>query len=167
MPASCELHGRECWRDIPGYEGFYQASTLGRVRSVSRMAATWFGQRSVHGRILVPWKVMQSGGSKVTSLQVDLSRHNRIKSFCVHKLILLTFVGPPPVGMVCCHGDGKPWHNCLANIRWDTHKANEADKLLHGTDNRAENIRGVNRWSGVGCKANRSYCRKRKKAVNG
>jgi hypothetical protein len=48
-------------------------------------------------------------------------------------LVLLTFVGPCPDGMECCHNDGNPSNDSKGNLRWDTYEANEADKRLHGT----------------------------------
>lgn len=48
-------------------------------------------------------------------------------------MVLEAFVGPCPNGMECCHNDGNPANNVLANLRWDTPKANNADKRAHGT----------------------------------
>ena len=50
----------------------------------------------------------------------------------VHHLVLEAFVGPRPAGMECCHYDGDPTNNRLANLRWDTSKANKADTKRHG-----------------------------------
>jgi hypothetical protein len=54
-------------------------------------------------------------------------------SHYVHRLVLQAFVGPNPEGTVCCHNDGDPSNNRLNNLRWDTYRANEQDKLRHGT----------------------------------
>lgn len=51
----------------------------------------------------------------------------------VHRLVLEAFVGPCPPGMECCHNDGDPSNNALANLRWDTSASNNADKIRHGT----------------------------------
>jgi hypothetical protein len=56
----------------------------------------------------------------------------------VHRLVLEAFVGLCPEGMQCCHNDGNPANNALSNLRWDTPKANQADRLRHGTDYRGE-----------------------------
>src|SRR5262245_4122456 len=53
--------------------------------------------------------------------------------FSVHRLILEAFVGPCPEGMECCHHDGNPANNRLANLRWDTRRQNQPDARRHGS----------------------------------
>lgn len=48
-------------------------------------------------------------------------------------MVLETFVGPCSKGMEGCHNDGNPGNNFIGNLRWDTHKNNENDKIEHGT----------------------------------
>jgi len=57
------------------------------------------------------------------------------KSFIhkVHRLVLLTFVGPCPPGMQACHNNGNPFDNYPSNLRWDTISANQFDSIKHGT----------------------------------
>jgi len=66
-------------------------------------------------------------------LAVTLYGASGSKQTFIHKLILEAFVGPCPDGLVCCHEDGNPANNALSNLRWDTHKANAADSIRHGT----------------------------------
>lgn len=144
----------ERWRDIPGYEGFYRVSDWGRVKTVKRYSRhPKGGMRIVQSRILKSWIVWSRKGRnrKIRALQVSFSCKGVVEAKQIHPLVLLAFVGPRPDGMDCCHNDGDPTNNRLDNLRWDTRSGNEADKRIHGTDNRAENIRGVNRWTGVGC----------------
>jgi hypothetical protein len=138
---------KEVWKDVVGYEGLYRVSVLGRIKSVDHMIGHWRGGlRTWPGRILKPFP------HKRGSLFIDLCKKGAVNRFFVHHLVLLAFVGPRPSGMECCHGDGNNGNNKLSNLRWDTHASNEADKLKHGTDNRAENLRGVNPWTGEGCR---------------
>ena len=58
----------------------------------------------------------------------------------VHILVLITFVGPCPDGMVCRHLDGKPTNNHVLNLAWGTPLENSADRILHGTDCRGERV---------------------------
>lgn len=114
----------EIWRDIPGYEGAYQASSLGRIRSVPRR-----GQRIGRlygGRVLIP----NSAGPR---LLVTLSVGNQVKTIAVHKLVCLAFHGPRPEGkQVVAHWDGDHLNNRADNLRWATYVENEADKRRHG-----------------------------------
>ena len=57
----------------------------------------------------------------------------------VHRLVLRAFVGEPPPGMECCHEDGNRTNPALSNLRWDTRKNNNADRLRHGTSPRGTN----------------------------
>jgi hypothetical protein len=54
------------------------------------------------------------------------------KSVLISRLVLLTFVGPCPEGMVACRNDGNPGNNRLSNLRYDTHAASVADAARNG-----------------------------------
>ena len=105
----------EVWKNILGYEGQYQVSTLGNVRSFRRSAAP---------KLLKPGRM--SGGH----LSVALGRGN---SRCVHELVLLAFVGPAPIKHECRHLNGKPADNRLENLKWGTRSENILDAVAHGT----------------------------------
>jgi hypothetical protein len=72
---------------------------------------------------------------------VNLHRLKKRTRKLVHVLVLESFVGPRPDGMQACHNDGNPANPRLSNLRWDTPKANQADRVKHGTDLRGEDIR--------------------------
>lgn len=59
--------------------------------------------------------------------------NGRYRHFRVSRLVLETFVGPPPDGHNAAHNNGNPRDNRLENLRWDTQKGNIADKKRHGT----------------------------------
>lgn len=118
----------EEWRAIPGYEGIYEVSDLGRVRSLDRQSTAG---RSLRGRIRAAAK--DKGGY----LRVPLHHGRAVRYTGAHRLVLEAFVGPCPPGMEACHNDGDPSNNALSNLRWDTKSANMLDKLLHGTNREA------------------------------
>lgn len=120
----------ECWKDIPEFEGYYQVSDLGRVRSVDRHIpnSRGVGTRLMRGKILSP-RVMEPYGHLLVLLSMGSKRWTK----CVHRLVLLTFIGPCPPGQESCHNDGKSSHNHLTNLRWDTHTNNMLDTRKHGT----------------------------------
>ncbi|MDE2095639.1 MAG: HNH endonuclease [Patescibacteria group bacterium] len=115
----------EVWRDIPGYEGWYQASNLGRIK---RTVDKRDGKRIVHEKILKPWKTKRKG--KIRNLQISLSKEGKKQVFSVHHLILLTFIGPCPIGYEGCHNNSIPTDNRVVNLRWDNHINNCKDKRL-------------------------------------
>jgi len=117
------LHMTEIWLPIRGYEGLYEVSDLGRVKSLARIA----GKNIIEDRLL-RGRVTEYGYVRVT-----LSRDSRTKSFAVHRLVLEAFVGPCPEGMEGCHGNGTPADNRKDNLRWDTPESNWQDKVKHGT----------------------------------
>lgn len=122
----------EVWKPVVGFEGYYEVSDAGRIRSVTRKCSngtTW------PGRVREP--VAQG---KYGHLAVMLYRDCRATKRYVHRAVLDAFIGPCPDGAEACHNDGDPTNNALTNLRWDTRKSNMADKRLHGTDQRGEQI---------------------------
>ena len=105
----------ENWKDVPGYEGAYEVSDAGRVRSL------------LSNRILKPYKT--NNGRNIVSLYKDGLRQR----FLVYRLVLITFVGHPDEGQVACHNDGDRTNDQLSNLRWDSQSRNCADKEDHGT----------------------------------
>lgn len=122
----------ETWRPIPGWEGFYEVSDLGRVKSCAR---------SVPGRpgvlIVKRERLLKPMTTRIGHRTVALCRDNRRTTRGVHRLVLLAFVGPAPDGTECCHNDGDPANNVLSNLRWDTHQSNMVDKVIHGQHHNA------------------------------
>ena len=70
---------------------------------------------------------------------VALCRDSRRHPFQIHILVLITFIGPRPDGMVCRHLDGNPGNNHLSNLVWGTLSENQRDRIRHGTSNLGEN----------------------------
>lgn len=103
----------EVWKDIPGYEGLYQASNLGRVRSLNRVDA--LGRR-IRGRVLKPGTHLDG------YLMVDLSKGGVAKHYSVHRLILLAFRGESDLD--ANHRDGDKANNRLSNLEYVTPSEN-------------------------------------------
>ena len=119
----------EVWKDIPGYEGRYQASNEGRIRSVDRYVRVVphgvEAKRLIKGQILKPGRYCKSGHVSV------VLGHNANGS-PVHQLVALTFIGPCPDGMEVCHNDGDPTNNAVSNLRYDTRTENIKDVYRQG-----------------------------------
>jgi hypothetical protein len=102
------------WKDIPGYENMYQVSNLGQVRSLKRTRKSKGGSTSiVRQRTLKP--TLGSNGY----LKVCLSHKNKRKTFCIHKLVAITFMNHEPSGhyQVIDHVNMNKLDNRLQNLR--------------------------------------------------
>lgn len=154
----------ECWLPVTGYEGSYEVSDQGRVRSLPRTVQRLGHENST---LSVRGKYLRRTPRPDGYLQVALARGaTSHKSWLVHRLVLVTFVGPCPHGMESCHNNGTRSDNRLINLRWDTMSGNMFDKKRHGTDhqlNKTHCPKGheytpENTYSRPGSRANR-HCR--------
>jgi HNH endonuclease/NUMOD4 motif len=123
----------ELWIDVVGYEGFYQVSPLGYIRSVDRVITSKEGKawksRPMKGCVLKPCPY-----GRCKHLGVTLCVNGFKKMHFVHKLVMLSFVGVCPDGKEVRHLDGNVNNNKLSNLAYGTPKENQADRILHGTD---------------------------------
>lgn len=116
----------EEWRDIPGQEGRYQVSNLGRVRSVSRRVPCGFGHtKGVKGRVLKPRVSNKSG-------HVAVGFYHRGPKAWVHRLVADVFLGPCPEGLEVRHLNGDPADNRVDNLEYGTRQQNVRDIAAHG-----------------------------------
>lgn len=120
----------EIWRAIAGFEGAYEVSDLGRVRSLDRSVecATKLGNRQIKvlkGRIL--------SAKPLPYPSVMLSLDNKPIRRRVHVLVADAFLGPRPEGLDVCHNNGVKTDNRASNLRYDTAAANSADAQDQGS----------------------------------
>lgn len=119
------------YRDIPGFPG-YRVGSDGTVWSCRKMG------KGNTDKVGTNWRLMKPGTLPKGYRLVQLRKDSKYHHCYIHRLVLLAFIGPCPEGMEGCHEDGNRDNNQLSNLRWDTHKNNQADRLRHGTDNRGE-----------------------------
>lgn len=115
----------EEWKDIQGYEGYYQVSNLGRVKSVSR---TRLGNKK--SVISVPEKILKGGitrGYRTVILCID----SKIKSFSIHRIVANAFIDNPYNKSQVNHIDGIKLNNTVDNLEWTTAQEN----TQHAWDN--------------------------------
>lgn len=114
---------KEVWKDVKDYEGLYQISNFGRVKSL----LGWDGKRYIkRERILSPSK--QSLNPDYGRAVVNLCKDGKRKTFKVHRLVATAFL-PNPEGLnIINHIDGNPLNNKVDNLEWcDTlHNVNHA-----------------------------------------
>jgi len=111
----------ERWLPIPGYEGRYDVSDLGRVRSW----LPWRGEP-------VP-RIRKALVNDNGHLAVSLSNDGCQVTAKVHQLVMLAFVGPRPDGLETRHLDGNSVNSRLDNLTYGTHSENSMDRVSHGT----------------------------------
>ena len=112
---------KEEWKDIKGYEGLYQVSNLGRVRSLDHYVKNGHGNRLVHGKILKPYK------SSHGYLFVALGKKAKHRS--VHRLVATAFIQNPQNLPEVNHKDENKSNNVSSNLEWCNHIYN----ALYGT----------------------------------
>lgn len=104
----------EIWKDIPGFEGMYQASSMGRVRSVNRTINLANGRkRTLPSKMLKP-------GEQNGYLRIALSIGGKETTYLVHRLVAATFIGPASEGMEIDHINEDHGDNRLKNLRYLT-----------------------------------------------
>lgn len=120
----------EEWRPVVGFEGLYEVSDLGRVRSLDRWVVYVDGRRAWLPGVL---KKGSSGAHRYRTVYLP-GRQARY----VQDLVLAAFVGPKPEGMYSLHRDDDPLNNRLGNLYYGTQKSNAADKYVNGGQSFAE-----------------------------
>lgn len=123
----------EQWKDIPGYEGLYEASNLGRVRTV-------YGKTTSNARyekrvwkkqlILKPKYERRKSGSNRDG-RVCLWKDSADKTVLVSRLIAMTWCDGYEEGMTVNHKDGNPLNNAANNLEW----ISLSENINHGFDN--------------------------------
>lgn len=112
------------WRSVIGYEGMYEISENGDVRSLDRIISSGARRKG---------RVLKFTGKKARYRQVGLSKNNRVKVCDVHRLVAQSFIGPCPVGKQVRHKNGLSKDNRKVNLGYATPKENTLDKFQHGT----------------------------------
>ena len=117
----------EIWKAIPNWEGLYEVSDLGQVRSLNRVVKGRSGPTRYQGRVL-----KTSAGMRYPHVTlVNTGEKGRREVWHVHDLVLLVFVGLKPIGLEACHANDIGSDNQLTNLRYDTRSANSREGLIN------------------------------------
>jgi hypothetical protein len=108
----------EIWKDIIGYEGYYQISNLGRVKSLDRIVDNRRGQFLRKGRFLKPYK------STKAYMLLGLCVNGKMKAFTFHRILAKHFIPNPENKKEINHKNGVRDDNRLENLEWVTGSEN-------------------------------------------
>ena len=125
----------EIWRDIPGYEGRYQVSNMGRVKSLGHVISRRNLLTGGRSHVRVADRLLKPQPQPSGHLYVKIG-HKPARHFRVHRLVALAFLGPCPSGMEVCHNDSDPTNNRVDNLRYDTRSGNRLDMVRKGNEGR-------------------------------
>lgn len=115
---------KEVWKEIPGFEGYYEASNLGNIRGVDRVVNCIWGK-------CYPIKSREKATyqDKDGYLHVCLSKENKKCVPFIHRLVAMAFVENPGNKPCIDHIDGNKTNNRADNLRWCTHKENNNNPI--------------------------------------
>ena len=121
----------EIWKDIRGYEGLYQVSNYGRVKSLPRTITnlgTKGGLYHIKGRILKP----QVNRNRHNYCEVNLYKGAKSKRHKIHRLVAETFIDNPDCKLEVNHKDGDKANNYVENLEWVTDQENKTHAWSNG-----------------------------------
>lgn len=110
----------EEWKPVVGFEGYYEVSSLGRVRSVERAVIDKRGRRRMYPAMMLATYLNCHG-----RVLIGLWRDNRINRMSVHRLVAMAFLPNPDNLPEVNHKDENPQNNRVDNLEWCTHFYNQ------------------------------------------
>ena len=110
----------ETWRDIPNYEGLYEVSDKGRVRTKEGKIT----HTKYHGVRRWKSRILKEKNKDAREARVDLWKDGKPKGFLVHQLVGLAFLSNPNEYKDINHLDGNPRNNNVENLEWCDHYRN-------------------------------------------
>ena len=114
----------EQWLPVEGYEGLYEVSSAGRVKSLARIAVYSDGRSKPLSERILSGKPGTQGYPLVS-----LCKNGKSKTVAVHQLVAKAFIGPCPfLGAEVRHRDDVKTHNDLDNLVWGTRSENSCDR---------------------------------------
>lgn len=126
---------KEVWKDIEGYEGLYQVSSCGRVKSLPKGDGNGYRER------LLKFDVLKR--NHTCYHRVTLSKNGKTERFQVHRLVAKAFIPNPENKPHINHKDFNGTNNCVENLEWVTHSENMIYSQKAGRLNEAQSIGGT------------------------
>ena len=135
MTMTC--HSKEIWKDIQGYEGMYQVSSHGRVKSLN------YNKTGLEG-------ILNPNNNGKGYLQVYLTKNKKSKKVLIHRLVAQAFLYKPTDKNYVNHKDGNKSNNNVNNLEWCTRSENQQHAFDTGLINKTKLSnahKGENHWN--------------------
>ena len=126
----------EIWKDIKGYEGLYQVSNMGRVKSLER--TVWNGK----GYYKTPERILKAGANGDGYLSVNLCKDGRKKPYYVHRLVVQAFIENTQNLPEINHKNEDKTDNRVENLEW-------CNRSYNVEYSKAKPVIGINKVSGL------------------
>ncbi len=123
MLCPSETNNNEIWKPIPGYEGIYDASNYGKIRTAK--GKTTYTLK--HGSRLWESRILKTRGNGKAGYRVSLWKNGKPKDFLTARAVAMAFLGVPKINMTVNHIDGNRFNNCVENLEW----LSLADNIRH------------------------------------
>lgn len=131
---------KEIWMPISGFEGLYEVSNLGRVKSLERV--NYYPDGRIHQR--KKEKLLSTKPDKRGYISVVLCKDGKIYPHCLHRLVAEAFIPNPEGKPNVDHIDTNPSNNMVDNLRWVTQQENALNPLTR--KNISESKKGHPYW---------------------
>lgn len=128
----------EIWKDVKGYKGFYEVSSMGRIRSIDHYVRSGLRFNSA---VKKKGHILKQNAKRNGYLTVDLSKGNKVKTISVHRIVAAAFLDPVDGKDFVNHKNLNKHDNRVENLEWCTRSEN----ALHAVKNGAMPGNGLRR----------------------
>lgn len=133
----------EIWKDYINYEGQYQISSLGRVKSLARLNS---------GNHWLPERILKPGVMTIGYKFVSLCKNGKTQNHMIHRMVAILFISNPENKRTVNHIDENKTNNCVENLEWNTSLENNLHNNHHlrcGKSNRKAVTNGIKTYDGI------------------
>lgn len=121
----------EVWKDVVGYEGYYQVSSFGRVKGLERQFTQLNGMTGRYNTKTIPESYMKAFSDKDGYKKIQLTKDGKRNKFFVHRLVAIAFILNPESKPEVNHKDGVKDNNHLSNLEWNTTSENQLHAIAN------------------------------------